>query len=395
AADFVYSFKRLADAKLKSPLFSTIAGKIQGLDAWRKKYAKLSVTDYREEIVGLQALDKYTLQIKLVQPWPQMLYDLAYSWFSAVPREAVEHYGKDFLNHPVGTGPFILKEYNPHGNKLVYHRNPTFRAKYFPGEAAEPYKYMLVNAGKRLPFVEKIVGHIITEGQPAWLMFQKGALDYIGIPKAMIIDAVTADNKPTPTLQAKKIQLRHASEIDVFYVAFNHDNPLFKNNLRLRQALSLAYDRQEFNQLFFNNRASVAQSIIPPGVEGYQADYQNPWNEYDPQKARRLLAAAGYPEGKGLPVLVLDLANTNLQKQVGAHFQKCMAKIGVRVKVVVSSGPQLSRKINTRSTMLHMMGFTSYPEGLPFLKLLYGPASSPGFNSANFNDAEYNALYEQ
>jgi len=260
AADFVYSFKRLADAKLKSPLFSTIAGKIQGLDAWRKKYAKLSATDYKEEIVGLQALDKYTLQIKLVQPWPQMLYDLAYSWFSAVPREAVEHYGEEFLNHPVGTGPFVLKNYNPQGNKITYHRNPTFRPKYFPSEAAEPYKHMLTNAGKRLPFVDKIVCHIITEAQTAWLMFQKGVLDYMGIPKDMLTEAITPTNELSPALRAKAVLLQYAPGLDLYYIAFNHLDPLFSNNLKLRRALSLAYNRQEFNELFFKNRGIIAQS---------------------------------------------------------------------------------------------------------------------------------------
>jgi len=106
------------------------------------------------------------------------------------------------------------------------------------------------------------------------------------------------------------------------------------------------------------------------------------------------LAEAGYPGGKGLPELVLDLANSNLNRQIGEHFKRYMAKIGVRVKVVLNPGPQFLKKLNSRTTMLHMMGFTSYPEGLPFLTLLHGPAA-PGKNDSNFNDAEFNTLHKR
>lgn len=394
AADFVYSFKRLADVKLQAAVFSTIAGKIQGLDAWREKYATLSATDYKEEIAGLQALDKYTLQIKLVQPWPQMLYDLAYPWFSVVPEEAVQYYGQEFLNHPVGTGPFVLKEYNPQSNKLIYHKNLTFRAKYFPSEASEPYKHMLVDAGKPLPFVDKIISHIIVESQPQWLKFQKGALDLMTIPQDMLPNALTPTNELSAGLKTKKVQIQYEPDIALRYIAFNHLHPIFKNNLKLRQAISLAFNKQELNQLVFNNRAVLARSILPPGVEGYRANDRSSRDIYDLNKAKKLLIEAGYPGGKSLPEITLDIANNPLSKRIGEHFQRSLTKIGVCVKVVANPWPQLLKKITNKTTMLHIMGLTNYSEGLAFVSLLYGPVA-PGRNTANFDDTKYNALYEQ
>lgn len=391
AADFVYAFKRLADSKLQSAVFSTIAGKIQGLDAWREKCARLPTTDYKEAVEGLQAVDKYTFQIKLVSPFPQLLYDLAYPWFFVVPQEAVQYYGQAFMHHPVGTGPFILQKYNPQDSKLVYHKNPTFRAKYFPREAAGPYQALPAEAGKRLPFLDKIVSHIIVESQPQWLKFKKGALDLITVPQDMLASALTPAGELSPHLQAKEIKLQHEPDIGIRYIAFNHLHPLFKNNLKLRQAITLAYNKQALNQFVFNNRAALAHSLIPIGVAGHSTTHQQ---GYDLKKAKKLLAEAGYPGGKDLPTLVLDVNNRPLLKIIGEHFQRSLAKIGVRVKLVVSSWPQLLQKINNRSSMLHIMGLANYPEGLAFASLLYGPVA-PGRNGSNFNNTEYNTLYEQ
>ncbi len=163
AEDFVYTFKRVADPKVRSPWFARFVDKIQGLDAWRDQQMGTRATNYDQEIEGIKALDRYTLQITLNKPWPQFMYMLTMGFTYVVPREAVQHYGPAFKNHPVGTGPFMLKApFNPQLNKLVYLKNPTFRDKYFPCEASAAYQHLLVDAGKKLPFIDKIVTHILT-----------------------------------------------------------------------------------------------------------------------------------------------------------------------------------------------------------------------------------------
>ncbi|XWN34808.1 MAG: ABC transporter substrate-binding protein [Roseivirga sp.] len=392
AADFVYSIKRLADPQLRGLGFSMVDGKIQGLNAWRQRYVD-AVTDYTDSVEGLQALDSHTLQIKLVRSWPQFLQVLANPQLFVVPQEAVQHYGQEFMNHPVGTGPFTVEKFDGQANKIIFYKNPTFRKKHFPTEAAEAYQHCLKDADKALPLVDKIVAHIMVESQPRWLKFQAGGLDHIAIPSDNL--DVIPNKELTSSMQELGIQLQHAPSINMHYIAFNHLNGLFKN-IKLRQAMSMAYDREEFNKLFCNGMSTKASSILPPSVAGYRPDYVNPYG-YDLEKAKELLAEAGYPGGKGLPEITLDVGSTTQIRQLGEHFQKSMEKIGVRIKVISNPFPELMKKVRqTKSTMLYSLIWVGdYPDAENFFQILYGPNKAPGPNGANFNDAEFNALYEE
>ena len=396
AEDFVYSLKRVADPHAQSSWFSLLYNRIEGLDAWREKYKDRAIADCAEAVSGLKALDKHTLQITLTKPWPQLNYILAMSFSYAVPQEAVSYYGKEFLNHPVGTGAFILEEFKPQLNKLVYRKNPTFRDKFFPSEASEKYEHMLVDAGKKLPMVDKIITYILPEEQPRWLKFQKGKADIIDLSHAsMALEVVNKDGVVLP-LQEKGVQLSHEPEQAVYYYVFNNGHKLFKNNIKLRQAIALAFDREGYNQLFYKGTALPAQSLIPPGLGGYQAAYTNPYNAYNVAKAKQLLAESGYPEGKGLPLISLEGGADTLSRQKGEFFQKCMAQIGVKVKVVPNIFPELIKKIHQKQTMMHALAsIGSYPDAADFLNLLYKDAQKIGGMGANFSDAEYNALYEK
>ncbi|EQC51951.1 ABC transporter substrate-binding protein [Bacteriovorax sp. DB6_IX] len=150
AEDFVYSIKRLADPKLQGLGWWLLDGKIKGLNEWRDKNAEKDVVDYSEAIEGLKAVDKHTLVFQLNKPFPQFLYSLAMPFTFVVAKEAVEKYGKEFLNHPVGTGPFMLKGkvFKQTSKRLEYVKNPTFRKKVFPSEASEEFKPMLADQEK-------------------------------------------------------------------------------------------------------------------------------------------------------------------------------------------------------------------------------------------------------
>lgn len=392
--DFVYSFKRLADPKHQSLNFWLIDGKIKGLNEWRQQYADVANTDYTAEIEGLKAIDRYTLQFTLTKPYPQFLYALTMAPCYAVAHEAVQYYGADFANHPVGTGPFILEELNPQDNKIVYCKNPTFRDKRFPSEAAEPYRHMLAYAGKQLPLVDKIITYILPEEHPRWLKFQKGQMDVIDISKDNIALKVVQNKELIPALKEKGVQLFQEPELGTSYIVFNNGHPLFKDNIKLRQALSMAFDGQKYNELFYNGTATLAQSILPPGFAGYRADYVNPYRVYDVEKAKQYLAEAGYPDGEGLPEITLDVASTTDARQKGEFFQKCMSKIGIRIKVVENIFPNLLKKLHTKATMLHAIAWTAeYPDAENFFQLLYG--SNQVAIGAYFDDPAFNTLYEQ
>lgn len=395
AKDFVYSIKRLADPKLQSLGWWLLQGKLAGLDDWRKKYAEKDKVDYTEVVEGVKALDKYTLQFKLKKSFPQFLYALAMPFTYAVSKEVVDKYGKEFLNHPVGTGPFILPVFTQ-SNKITYTINPKFRDKFYPTDASEEFNtaYYLADAGKKLPLVTKVVVNIMKEQQPRWLNFGKGKIDVIGIPKDNFATAVTPDRGLTDQMATKGIELIKSINLDVTYIAFNHDDPLFQN-VDLRRAMSMAYDPVASNKLFYNDLAVTAHSLIPPGIAGQIKGYTNPYVGPNVEGAKKMLAKAGYANGVGLPEIVYDTASATISRQMGEFFKKQMAKIGIKVKVVTNPWPQLQEKITKRKVQVFGIAWgADYPDAENFLQLLYGPNRAPGANGSGYDNPEFNRLFE-
>jgi oligopeptide transport system substrate-binding protein len=321
ADDVVYSLKRLADPKLQSTGWWLLDGKLAGLNEWRDKYAKEAAVNYDDVVEGLKKIDDYTVQFKLTKPFPQFLYALAMPFTSVVPKEAVVHFGNEFLNYPVGTGPFMLDKFDQ-SNRIVYHRNPKFREKLYPsdGEEGDDQKGLLADAGKKLPLVDKIVVDIQIEAQPQWLNFQAGKADYLAIPKDNFDQALVGGKELAPDLLKKGMKLFIEPNLDVTYIAFNNEDPIFKNNPKLRQAMSMAYNRDLSNKRFYNNTAVNANSIIPPGIAGHKKDFKSPYTVYDVEGAKKLLKEAGFPEGKGLPTLTLETINSTVARQQGEFF---------------------------------------------------------------------------
>ncbi len=394
AEDFVYSIKRLADPKLQGLGWWILQDRLKGLDEWREKNSKLDKVDYSEVVEGLQALDSHTLQFKLKAAFPQFLYSLAMGFTFAVPKEAVEKYGQEFINHPVGTGPFVLPVFQ-RTNTLVFTKNKNYREKFYPTEGAseEFASIAQANAGKKVPLLEKIVANVIVESQPRWLNFLKGKLDYIAIPKDNFEQAVTPENKLSDELVSKGMDLLIAQSLDVTYTAFNHDLKLFKN-LKLRQAMMSAFNIHESNKLFYNNTALPAQSVVPPGLAGYIKGYANPFSGPDIDNAKKLLAEAGYPNGKGLPEITYDCPSSSTNRQIAEHFSNQMSAIGIKIKIIQNSWPELQNKIVKRQVMLYGVAWLAdYPDAENFFQLLYGPNKSPGANGSHFDHPEFNELF--
>lgn len=397
AKDFVYSIMRLADPKLQSTGWWLLDGKIKGLNEWRKKYENQTAVNYDDIVEGLKAVDSHTIQITLSKPFPQFLYSLAMPFTVVVAKEAVDFYGKEFLNHPVGTGAFMLPEYDQ-TNTITYLKNPNFREKFYPteGEESDKASGLLDNAGKKIPFVEKVVVQIMTEDQPRWLSLQKGTIDYAGIPKDNFSSAVTKEKTIAPELGAKGLSLLSSPSLDVTYIAFNHEHPLFKGNLKLRKAMSIAYDETKANELFYNGTGLAAQSIIPPGIAGYMKDFVNPNRSYNLELAKKLLAEAGYANGKGLPKITYDTTSNTVSRQMGEYFAKAMKDLGIEIEVVGNTWPELVKKTNTKQVMLFGMAWgADYPDAENFLQLLYCKNKSPGSNSSNYCNKEFDSIFEK
>ncbi len=397
AEDVIYSFKRLADPKLGSSGWWILDGKIEGLNAWREAALNASNTNYQASVEGLKAVDRYTLKIKLLKRSSQFLSLLAMPFASVVPSEAVEFYGKEFGNHPVGTGPFHIVEYNPN-SKIVWARNPTYRHEVYPseGEAGDKEAGLLEDAGKTLPLADRLEFQVLVEQQPMWLNFMSGRIDFATIPKDNFSSAITPGKELIPELKEKGVRLIKHAGMDVTHASFNMLDPVFGKNKLLRQSISLAYDGNTFIDLFYNGRAIPAQGPIPPGVFGYDPNVKNPYRRFNLVKAKELLAKAGYPGGKDLPPIEYATLADSTGRQQAEYFQRMMAAIGVSVNISSYSWPQFMEVLRNKKAQIWEYAWVAdYPDAENFLQLFYSKNASPGPNDSNYSNPEYDRLYEK
>lgn len=394
AQDFIYSWKRLADPANRSDGFWIFDGRIKGLNEWRAAMEK-GKADYDTPVEGLVAKDDKTLVIKLIKPYYQLYYVLAHNYSSVVAREAVEKYGKEYLNHPVGTGPYQLESW-VRGSKITLKANPTWHGQTYPteGEPGDEERGLLKDAGKALPFAKKIVFHEITEDQPRWLKFMKGEVDLSTIPKDNF-DSAISGGAVSEEMKKKGIALLVIKEPDVTYTAFNMMDSYVKDKVYLRKAMSHAIDTETMIKKFYNGRAISAHSPIPPDVDAYDPNFKNPYKTYDVSKAKEFMKKAGYKEGEG-PTIEYSTVSSSTSRQMAEFFQQNMAAIGIKVKIQSTDWPQFMNKIREKKAQVWGVAWLAdYPDAENFLQLLYGKNISPGPNGANYTNARYDKLYEK
>jgi ABC-type transport system substrate-binding protein len=405
--DVVYAIKRLADPTVQSTGWWLVSGKIKGIDAFASKATTAGKADYSQDIEGITCPDDLTLKITLTEPNPGFIYVMSMPYTAPVAREAVEYYDAPgrggFARHPVGTGAFRLKTWERQ-HRIILEKNPTFRKDFYPttGAPGDREKGLLRDAGKRIPFLDEVWFTVVSAGQPAWLLFLQGYLDGSGIPQEQFAKAITKNLELSDTFVKKGISLEIATNLEVSYITFNMRDPVLGKNKYLRQALSLAYDSDLFNQIFLNGRALNAEGPLPPGVFGYDPDLKNPFKAYDVAKAKELLARAGYPggidpkTGRQL-VLTYDIgSDSTLMREYAAFDIRCFEQLGIRVKLQVNTFAQyLERTIKGTFQMSSGAWIADYPDPEDFLLLLYGPNAPPGPNASAFSNPEYNRLYEQ
>jgi ABC-type transport system substrate-binding protein len=401
ADDIVYSWKRIADIKNVSKNWWIFDGRIKGFDDFRE-YTKTAAdkkdVDYSRPVEGLVAVDDHTLQVTLVKPWPQVVYMMSHLPTAAVPREAVEHYGEEFINHPVGTGPYRLKEWR-HGSKIVLERNPTYREELYPseGEPGDEAKGLLADAGKPMPLIDRVEISVIEEDQPLWLKFVGGELDIGGIPKDNFDTAISPNRELTPELQAKGIVLEIYDDPATFWYGLNMEDPVVGKNLPLRQAMNLAIDRQEYLKLFLNNRGTPARGVLPPMLSGYDPDLNSPYTVYDPDLAREKVKEAEKVHGGPLPTIILTMGGTgSTDRQQGEWLKRAYEKVGIKLDVDYMDWPSAQEKVKTKSAQMYAMGWVAdIPDAENFMQLFYGPNASPGPNNMNYKNPEADKLYER
>ena len=438
AADIAFELARLADPAVNSPVtdpFSNILGFREfrhRLQELREREPQLQHRPIREQyaraggIEGVRLRGDYELEIVLARPYPQILYWFAMPFTSPVPWEAVQYYDGQhgrprFADHPVGSGPYRLARYDKQF-RIVLERNPEWYGSRHPewhapgavyparGEAGDAERGLLDPqvVGRPLPFLERIELWREKESIPRFNKFLQGYYDAQGNIVKESFDKVIQNDRLSPEMAARGIVLEKSVSPGVFYLGFNMTDPVVgapagERGRKLRQAMSLAVDSGEWIRLFLNSRGVPAQSPLPPGIFGYEEGYRNPYRRVDLDRARHLLAEAGYPHGvdpaTGKPLrLTFDTYLLSSQQRLqDEYFVKSWRRIGIDVQVAGTTYNQFQQKVANGAYQIFQWGWQAdYPDPENFLFLLtcdMRRSSGGGPNTSNFCDPRYDALF--
>ncbi len=442
AEDYVYQIKRLAHPEVHSPIGELMQGYIVGLKELSERMAK----DYAARLdksgwfdlrayplEGVEIVDAHRFKIRLRGKYPQFRFWLAMPFFSPLPWEADAFYSQPGLMkknitldwYPVGTGAFMLVENNPN-RRMVLARNPNHHREFYPteGEPDDAALGLLRDAGQPLPFIDRVVFVLEKETIPYWNKFLQGYYDASGLASDNFDQAIQFSGQGsaelTPEMKAKGIRLQTTVAVSTFYFGFNMLDPvvggLEEAKAKLRRAIGIALDEEEFIAIFMNGRGIPAQGALPPGLFGFVdgRDGINPY-VYDwadgaarrksIEAAKQLLAEAGYPNGvdaaTGQP-LVLNLDTTATgpdDKSVLNWYRKQFAKLGIQLVLRTTDYNQFQQKMTNGNAQMFRWGWNAdYPDPENFFFLLYGgnaKVGKGGENAANYRNPEFDKLFER
>lgn len=430
AEDYAYAIKRMAVRQYHSPILDSMIPYIVGLGDFSKKISAIAKEkralhqplDLRAyHIKGVKAVDDGTLEILIHGKYPQFLYWLAMNFFAPIPWEADLFYQQEGLRAknisldtaPVGTGAYYLAENNPN-RRMRLKRNSYFHTEYYPVSS------------QKLPFIDEAVYTLEKESIPMWNKFLQGYYDASGIASEAFDQAVqigsSGDMGLSDAMRRKGIRMISSVQPSIFYMAFNMEDPVVggysPEQRKLRQAISIAQNEEEYISIFMNGRGVPAQGPIPPGIFGYEEGKigTNPfvyeWHKGKRVRkrldvAKRLLAEAGYPNGISQKTgrrlkLYYDTTATGPDDRALMEWRrKQFAKLGISLVIRATDYNRFQEKVRKGKVQLFSWGWNAdYPDPENFLFLLYGKNAAvdtdgAGINSANYKNPAFDRLFEE
>ena len=411
AQDYVFSWKRLLDPRVRSPYLWYLDGKLVGADKVLAKAKEAGRLDYDAEIEGLRAIDRFTPQVRLVEPDYVLMGYMAHAAMSAVAREVVEAYGDGsgwVMSNPVGTGPYRLKEWR-RGQKIVLEANANFRDERFPSVGEPGDAAMIARmTGKRLPQIGRVDISIIEESNPQLLAFNSRELDYANVPNDLAPNALDAGSKLKPYYAQQKVRLERMTRPSLAYTYFNMEDPVVggytPEKVALRRAIIMAFNVRELIDVWYQGQAIEATQPIPPVVSGH-VEGMKVAVPYDPALAAQLLDRFGYkdrdgdgfrelPDGSPL-TLQMGSATSGRDRSRDELWKKCLARVGIRIEFTVQKWPDLLKMGRAGKLQMWPVGWISqYNEGDAFMQLLYSKNIGQS-NYSRFSRPEYDELYRR
>jgi len=409
AADYVYSWKRLLDPRVRSPFAWYLEGKIVGADAVIDAAKKTGHFDYDAPIEGLMVLDRYTLRLNLKDPDYIMAGYMTQSPMSAVAREVIEAHADASgwaMANPVGTGPYMLKSWR-RGAQIVLEANPNYRDEVFPDSNDPADKDLVARMrGKKLPIIGRIEISIMEESNPRLLAFNSGALDYVNVPTDLSDHVLDPSGKLKPEYADRGTVLGRVTQPVLQYAYFNMEDPVVggytKDRVALRRAIAIGFNTAALIRVVYQGQAIPATQPIPPNLPGHD-DSWNVGVTYDPQAANVLLDKFGYSardsdgyrkQPNGAPLsLTMASATSARDREFDELWQKSMKAIGIRLDFLKQKWPDLIQMGKHGKLQMWRVGwFTSYGEGDAFAQLLYSK-NIEQTNYSRFALPEYDDLY--
>lgn len=414
AADVHYVLQRLCDPKVESPFFAVLEQKIVGMHEAREMgTAKGGAFDYSTPVTGFEPVDKYAFRLHLKGPFPQLVYWMAMPTLSPVAREAVEYYDGQmhdgevrpkFRFYVVGQGPFRMREYVPR-QRIRYERVEGYHTNVFPSEgfAPERAEFLKQFAGKPLPFLDEIHFRIVTETIPGFILGRQGYLDGITATKDAFAAVVNNSQQLTPLYKSRGYNLEKVMTPGTFYISFNMQDPVVGKNVKLRKALSCAYDGRAYVDIFYSGVAPLSNQLIPRGIFGYDPNYVNP-NGYNLEKAKQLLAEAGYPggidakTGKQLELTIEQPVAGTEERQRAEYEKRLFEKLGIKLRINEGTFARLLERLEQGNFQLGSgTGWMAdFPDAENFMFLFYSKNfPREGANYCRYSRPDFDAAYEK
>ncbi|MFG6431733.1 ABC transporter substrate-binding protein [Roseateles sp. LYH14W] len=414
AADYIYSFKRFADPKVASPAWSTVEGShITGLKAARETAMKAKQDfDYDKPIAGLQLLDRYTLRFQLDKPNPRFLQEIALSdLFGAVAREVIEAAGDQTMARPVGTGPFMLKQWR-RGSLIVLEKNPGYRERTYDAnplpDDAEGQALLARFKGRRLPMIDRVEISILAEDQPRWLSFVGGEHDFLERIPEPFVGIAAPNSQLAPNLAQQDMKLHRTLGSEVFLLFFNMEDAivggLAPHQVALRRAIGLAMDVEREIRLVRGGQAIQAQGNFPPHTLGYDPTFKSENGDFDPIKAKALLDLYGYVDRNGDGCrdapdggpLKLEMSTTpeGIQRQIDDLFNKDMRRIGLCIPFKTAKWPEQLKTARAGKLQMWTVAYSSAQPDAYSAASRLSSTHAGGNNIARFSLPEADRLVE-
>jgi ABC-type transport system substrate-binding protein len=440
AGDYAYQIKRLVHPQLHTPIAAVMGEYIVGLKEYAAALQAAAMKDpdgfldlNAYPLPGVEVVDQTTYRITIHGKYPQFAYWLAMPFFSPMPWEAERFYAQPGMRErnlsldwwPVGSGPYYLSENDPN-RRMVMTKNPYYDSETYPaeGEAGDAEAGLLRDAGRALPLIEQVVFSLEKETIPYWNKFLQGYYDASGISSESFDQAVqvgvSGEANVSDEMKAKGITLSTSVATSTMYTGFNWLDPVVGGSSerarKLRRAIAIAVDFEEFVSIFANGRGIAAQSPIPPGIFGYREGcagidrYVYDCVQGKPRRkpiaeAKRLLAASGYPDGvdvaTGQPLVIhLDTTPGGIGNKSRLDWmRKQFDKLGVQLDVRSTDYNRFQDKIRRGDTQLFYFGWNAdYPDPENFFFLLHGAQGKVKFggeNASNYSNPEYDRLFER